>query len=145
MTNLTIELDDQVQTSTCVQCGRESPRVHGFLYRGGDAWAVYWAGLYKDHPDHPDPRAVLTIALGDDWTEASDSALRAWVQIEAWPNAEEIQMAFVEPSGTLDAHLGVQLVREAAVSDHRKDSFLLAADEIVYHDPRVADLLGTST
>jgi hypothetical protein len=144
MTKFTIELDDEVRTSTCTQCGREYHRVHGFLYRDSDAWAVYWAALYKDHPDHADPRAVLTVALGDDWSETSEPSVRAWVQIQAWPNGDEIQMGFVDPEGTLDAQFGVPLRREAALSDPRKDWFLLAADEIVYHDSRVADVLGAS-
>jgi len=146
MPAITIELDEGVRVKKCVQCGIEYPQVHGFLYRDGDAWAVYWAELYKDHPNHPEPRVVLVIALGDDWSERADPAKHAWAQLDAWAHEEndEIQMAFTDPQGTLDAAtFGHPLTREMALSHPLKDSFLTAADEIVYRDTRVSALMGT--
>lgn len=145
MPAITIELDDDVRIKTCAQCGTEYPQVHGFLYRDGDAWAVYWAELYKDHPNHPEPRAVLTIALADDWSEGANPTKRAWAQLNTWAHEEndEIQMAFVDPRGGLDAAaFGQSLSREMVLTHPLKDSFLTAADEIVYRDARVSALMG---
>ena len=146
MPAITIELDDGTRVKTCAQCGMQYPQVHGFLYRDGNAWAVYWAELYKDHPNHPEPRVVLTIALGDDWSEGADPSKRAWAQLDAWPHEDkdEIQMAFTDPQGSLDAvAFGHPLSREVVLTHPLKDSFLTAADEIVYRDTRVSALMGT--
>jgi len=146
MPTITIELDDHVRVKKCAQCGIEYPQVHGFLYQDGDAWAVYWAELYKDHPNHPEPRVVLVIALGEDWSGGADRAERVWAQLDAWAHEEndQIQMAFADPQGSLDAAtFGHPLSREMALTHPLKDSFLTAADEIVYRDTRVSALMGT--
>jgi len=142
MARITIEPDEKVRMSTCSRCGLDFPSVHGFLYRDEQAWAVYWAALFKDHAGHPDPRVELTIAIGDDWSETSDPALRAWVQIDVWTADDEIRMTILDPIGGLEsASFGVALGRNAALSDPRRDYFFQAADEIVESDPRVANLL----
>jgi hypothetical protein len=146
MPAITIELDDGVRVKTCAQCGMQYPLVHGFLYRDGNAWAVYWAELYKDHPNHPEPRVVLIIALGDDWSEGADPAKRAWAQLEAWPHedSDEIEMAFTDPQGSLDTTtFGRSLSREMVLTHPLKDLFLAAADEVIYRDTRVSALMGT--
>ena len=141
---ISLEMDEQVNMRTCAQCGAEYPRVHGFLYRDGDAWAAYWAELYKDHPTHPDPRALLTIALGADWSEGADPSGHAWVQLDAWPQGDQIQMRFIDPSGSLDANtFGNPLSRETALSHKDSNDFLACADQVVYQDTRVSTLLGT--
>ncbi|HYT11680.1 MAG TPA: hypothetical protein VEL12_02740 [Candidatus Nitrosopolaris sp.] len=105
--------------------------------------AVYWADLYKDHPEHPEPRAVLTVALGDDWSDTADPSGHAWVELNVWPSDNEIRMSFMDVEGDLDAaHFGLPLNREAALACPDKDAFLTAADEIVFQDERVAVLLG---
>jgi hypothetical protein len=145
LSQLTLELDESVRLGTCVQCGTQFPFVHGFVYRDGDAWAVYWAELYKDHPKHPGAHAVLAIAVGDDWSEGADVALRAWVQLDVWPDNVEIRMSFIDPTAHHDeAHFGLPLSRAQVLLDSRRDAFLKVADEIAFGDPRVSALLGTS-
>ncbi len=142
--HIALEMDEHVDMRTCSQCGTQYPRVHGFLYRNGDAWAIYWAELYKDHPNHPEPRALMTIALGNDWSEGADSSSHAWVQLDAWPQGDQIQMRFIDPSGTLDAAtFGTALSREAALSHKDGNDFLACADQVIYQDTRVSALLGT--
>ncbi len=103
---------------------------------------MYWADLYKDHPEHPEPRAVLTVALGDDWSDTADPSGHAWVELNVWPSDNEIRMSFMDVEGDLDAaHFGLPLNREAALACPDKDAFLTAADEIVFQDERVAVLL----
>jgi hypothetical protein len=105
---------------------------------------MYWAELYKDHPEHPEARAVVIIALGEDWSEAADPVDHAWAQLDVWPESDEIQMGFIDPIATLNqTRYGLPLSREKILLDPRKDDFLAIADEIVYGDPRVAELLGT--
>jgi hypothetical protein len=143
--NLTIELDEGVRQGTCIQCGAQFPFVHGFVYRHGDAWEVYWAELYKDHPEHPEPHAVLAIAVGDHWSEGADAAHRAWAQLDVWSDNDEIRMGFIDPTAHHDqAHFGLPLSRENVLLDSRKDAILKVAEEIVFADPRVSALLGTS-
>jgi hypothetical protein len=145
MAQITIELDDKALIMTCSKCGGHYKRVHGFLFHDGDAWAVYWADLYEDHPTHPEPMAVLTIALGDDWSEDSDPAGRAWAALEIWPDLDEIKMSFIDPLGALDPlHFGQPLGRADVLAHRWNKSFLKVADEIAHRDPRVSRLMGTA-
>jgi hypothetical protein len=142
---LTLELDEGVRLGTCVRCGTQFPFVHGFVYRDGDAFAVYWAELYKDHPEHPEAHAVLAIAVGDDWWEGAEPGHRAWAQLDIWTDNDEIRMGFIDPIAHHDeAHFGLSLSRENVLLDSRKDAFLKVAEEISFGDPRVSALLGTT-
>jgi hypothetical protein len=88
----------------------------------------------------------LIIALADDWSEGANPAKRAWAQLNAWASEEndEIEMAFADPQGGLDAAaFGHPLSREVVLMHPLKASFLTAADEIIYRDTRVSALLGT--
>jgi hypothetical protein len=144
--HIALEMDEHVDMRTCSQCGSEYPLVHGFLYRDGDAWAAYWAELYEDHPNHPEPRALMTIAIGDDWSKGADPSSHAWVQLDARPQGDQIQMRFIDPSGTLDAGtFGNPLSREAALSHKYGNDFLACADQVAYQDSRVSALLRTRT
>ncbi len=81
----------------------------------------------------------MTIALGTDWSDGADLSSHAWVQLDAWPQGDQIQMRFIDPSGTLDAGtFGNPLSREAALLHH-----LACADQVVYQDTRVSALLRT--
>jgi hypothetical protein len=142
---ITIELDQAVATRRCSGCGREHETVRGYLYRDGNAWVAYWAALYRAGEHHAHPIALMTVAMGDDWADASDARARTWVQIEARPHADQVLMSFVDPSAQLDPELfGSPLSRSQALDSPRKPSFLEAAEHIAYEDSRVAHLLQTS-
>ncbi len=86
----------------------------------------------------------MTIALGTDWSDGADLSRHAWVQLDAWPQGDQIQMRFIDPSGTLDAGtFGNPLSREAALLHQDSNDFLACADQVVYQDTRVSALLRT--
>lgn len=145
MGNLTLELDDRVRTNQCSTCGFEYPRVHGFVYKDGNAFAVYWAAIYVGHPEHPEPRVDLTIALGQDWSEGSDSSQRIYAEMDVWPTPEQFRMAFHDVDGApLDPKIfGSPQSRASALASPFRDEFLRVAETITYDDPRVSKALGT--
>ena len=137
-----IEIDEEIKELRCGSCGSVHPRVHGFIYRDNDAWAVYWADLYQNHLEHPDPLAVLTIAVGDRWDEENGAAGHSRAQLHAWPTHDQIQMGFVDPEGGLEpAIFGEPLTRAQAIASSAKDQFLRAADVIVARDHRVVHVI----
>jgi hypothetical protein len=145
MGTLSLEIDKKVNRQRCHQCGFEYPRVHGFVYDDGNALAVYWAALYVDHPEHPEPRADLTIAIGADWGAESGVTTRSYAELEVWVADEEVRMRFHDVNGRpLDTKaFGAPLSRAAALASPLRQKFLRVADQIVYDDPRVRAVLGT--
>jgi hypothetical protein len=120
--------------------------VRGYLYRDGDAWVAYWASLYEAHGvEHPTSAVHLTLAIADDWSDDADATSRSWVQVDAWPTVDQIQMSFVDPTGSLDpAHFGRPLSRQEALASPLRTAFLEAASHITTHDSRAAEVLGVS-
>jgi hypothetical protein len=135
--SVTIELDDRVSATTCDRCGRQHDTVRGFLYRDGDAWVAYWAGLYPRGEGHEDAVVVLTVVIGDDW-QSEEGHDRCWAQLDIWVADDEIRMGFVDPQGHLDAQVfGAPLTRAEALASPWRQGFFDAADAIVRDDPRV--------
>ena len=65
MSTRQLELGDTGEMAPCDCCGAKSRTAHGFVYRGGDAYAVYYAG-WSDGP--PGRGVSLAIAVGE-WAE----------------------------------------------------------------------------
>lgn len=142
---LSIELDSKVKPEQCSKCGLRYHRVHGFVYDGGNAFAVYWAAIYVGHLEHPGPRIDLTIAIGDDWGDESDPTRRCYASLDVWPEAEQVRMAFQDVDGAplKPEHFGSPLTRASALGSPFEEQFFRVADKIVYDDPRVSKALGT--
>ena len=140
MNALEIELGPNLGTSTCPHCGSEASTIRGFLYRGGDAYALYFAALY---PSHEDRRMALDIAIGD-WGEAAPADARLRVALEVWPTESEIEMHVHDRAdwNWADSQtLGRLLGREEALARPEIDWYFEVADFVVSRDPRIASYL----
>ena len=74
---LTIEVGREPQTRTCDKCGRNATDTMGFVYRDGDAYAIYYAVMHRHEGT---PRLDLAIGIGtwmnDDSVAGSRAPLR---------------------------------------------------------------------
>lgn len=70
--NLSLEVESEQPGAACDCCGIKSTTVHGFVYKSGDAFAVYYAGWSTQHPE----RGVSGCAPRVDGARAHDAARR---------------------------------------------------------------------
>ncbi len=136
---LRIEVGRLSQTS-CDHCGRAAVHTTGFVYRGGDAHAIYHGTLHR----HAAPQVDLAIAIGTWDTDSAVAEVSAFLAVTG--AAEEITFGFVEPTDSLWSNgrlLRNQLSAAEARSSSSRMDLLRVAEAIVRDDPAVAGHLGT--
>jgi hypothetical protein len=136
---LTIEVPEPPRTTTCEQCGRSAAKTTGFVYRGGDAYAIYHAVLHR-HGDGP--RVDLAIGIGT-WQD-HDSVAEASAFIAVWLSPDEVQFGFVDPAASVWAD--TRLLRNQLSADEARTAgirwaMLAVAELVVSDDPSVASHL----
>jgi len=137
---LTIEVPRGPHKTRCERCGRSAFNTTGFVYRDGDAFAIYHATL---HEHDGTPRVDLGIGIGSWSSDDSVADISAFLAI--WPSPDEIQFGFIEPetSAWSTARLlqNQLTAEEARVSDSRRD-LIRVAELVVRNDSSVARHLG---
>ena len=125
----------------CSDCGRSFSTVHGFLYREGDAYAVYHALLQREHPS----TAVLTWRCR---SEAGTRKLRASdrtrVGIRIWPDGDELKLHItaVDESSWGDSEtFGRLMDRSDVLGTPTERDATPAAEFVLAHDERVREHL----
>ena len=122
MGELRIEHDDQLSSGTCSHCGAPFESVIGVMYEDDDPIAIYRADIFDHFHREPEPRVVLSIAVGD-----------------------RVQMAFSDRAGSTWQELEVvswQLTSQEAHAGPLRDAFLRLADHIAYQDRRLRRALA---
>jgi hypothetical protein len=99
---LTIESAPEVKQRVCRDCGRSFSTVHGFLYREGDAYAVYHALLQREHPS---TAVDLALSFGS-WDEETTASDRTRIGIRIWPDEDELKLHITAVKGILLGRLG---------------------------------------
>jgi hypothetical protein len=135
---LTLEIG-RTDSAPCASCGLPSIRSSGFIYREGDAHAIYHVLAHGGESPHAD----LAIGVGS-WEEseavANQSAFLALSTTE-----DAIRFSFVDPAESAWARsrlLAHPLTAEQArASDHR-DDFIEASELVATADPAVAHVLS---
>jgi hypothetical protein len=129
----------RVSQTRCDRCGRAAVHTTGFVYRGGDAHAIYHGTLHG----HGAPQVDLAIGIGTWDTDSAVAEVSAFLAVTG--EAQEITFGFVEPLDSIWSDrplLRNQLsAAEARSSSSRKD-LLRVAEAIVRDDPAVAGHLG---
>jgi hypothetical protein len=138
---LTLELGEEDPPNKCQCCGKKSRSVHGFAYRNGDAYAVYYAGWAEGHPERGVTMAIATGEWGDD----SDVADRVSIGIEAKTSESRIQFTVLDPEqspwGRTEL-LGELLQRQVALQHSQLKQFFELAESVVREDVRVKTFLA---
>lgn len=133
---LTLELGPEDPPTKCVCCGKTSRIVHGFVYRNGDAYSVYYAGWSEGHPDRG---VTMAIAIGE-WAEGSSASERVSMGLEARATETQIQFTVLNPEQSpwhkMDL-LGEMLSREQALKHPALKEIFEVAEHVVRDDARV--------
>jgi hypothetical protein len=140
---LRLEHDDQVTEGACSHCGAPFESVIGVLYEDEDAIAIYRADIFQHFHREPEPRVVLSIAVGE-WSDGTDRSDRCSAAIEAWAVGDKVQMVFSDRAGSPWRELEVvswQLTSEEAQASPLRDAFLRLADHVACNDRRLRKAL----
>ncbi len=92
MGTLRLEHDDQQTEAECADCGSAIRSVVGVIYEDDDPIAIYRADIFDHFHRDPEPRVLLSIAVGD-WSDGTGRADRCSAAIEAWPDGGGVRMA----------------------------------------------------
>ncbi len=130
MGDLRLEHDDQLSSGICTHCGAPFDSVIGVMYEDDDPIAIYRADIFDHFHREPEPRVVLSIAVGD-WSDGTGRTDRCSAAIEAWAEGDRVQMAFSEEV------VSWQLSSAEAQAGPLRDAFLRLADHIAYQDRRL--------
>jgi hypothetical protein len=133
---LTIEVGREPQVRTCDRCGRSATDTMGFVYRDGDAYAIYYAAMHR-HEDTP--QLDLAIGIGTWTNDASVANLSAFLSV--WSEAAEVRFGFVDPADSVWANarlLQNPLAANEARSSQSRQALLSVAELVVSWDPAAA-------
>jgi hypothetical protein len=134
--SLTIEVGAEPRTTICERCGRAAVQTTGFVYRAGNAFAIYHATLHRHDNVH---RIDLAIGIGT-W-QADDAVADVSAFLAVWPEDDEIRFGFVDPAQSVWSGAGLlrnQLTAEQARVSTSRDDLLRVAEGVVKDDPAVA-------
>ena len=141
---LRLEHDDQVTDGVCARCGAPYESVIGVIYEDEDAIAIYRADIFDHFHRDPEPRVVLSIAVGD-WQDGTDHSDRCSAAIEAWAEGDRVRMAFSDRAGSPWQELEVvswQLTSKEVEASPLRGAFLRLADHVACHDRRLRRVLS---
>jgi hypothetical protein len=144
---LRLEHDDQVADGICPKCGAPYESVIGVLYEDDEAIAIYRADIFDHFHRDPEPRVVLSIAVGD-WRDGTDRTDRCSAAIEAWAEGPRVRMAFSDRAGSPWQDLEVvswQLTSKEAEAGPLREAFLRLAGHVARKDRRLRRVLKTRT
>jgi hypothetical protein len=140
---LAIEAAPELQQRVCSDCGRQFSSVHGFLYKDGDAYAVYHALLQTDHPS-----TVVDLALSvGSWDEDATGVDRTRVGVRVWPEEDELKIHINDPDESAwgdSATFGTMAARGEVVGTSLQQEALQATEFVIAHDPRVREHLDAA-
>jgi hypothetical protein len=136
---ITIEFAEP-KVSSCDCCGGTTTRLTRFVYRDGDAYAVYYAAFSDNHPDH---YVSLIVSIGE-WADDAPPSLRVAVPMRLWAGEDDFNVTVTDASESPwhDAEiLGRVLDREEALAHPRIKEVFHITDHIFAEDAPVKQYL----
>ncbi|MBI4987355.1 MAG: hypothetical protein HZC23_00920 [Rhodocyclales bacterium] len=137
---LTIEFE-LARESNCECCGGCTTALTRFVYRDGDAHAVYYAHFSNNHPERV---VVATISLGE-WGEGATPEQRVAFTLEIRSNENEYQVGLIDAAESpwRDVKLiGRTLDRSEALVHPLVDEAFHITDHIVAEDRPIYEYLN---
>jgi hypothetical protein len=136
---LEFEADNQAEMGPCADCGQETKRVWGYVYRADVATAAYFV---EWTPTHPLKDAMFDLILGK-WGEAAGPVDRVAVSVafrvlDSGPSFM-VQDASLRRVGSSSLVSG-SLDRNAVVGQPLASAVYEICDLIYLADPRIAEL-----
>ena len=120
-----------VTRATCEACGTGYEFVKGFVYRNGDAYAVYFAACHG----HPEDEAVLDVILGT-WGDDDINDRVTFSACVRLDGASAID-ATAAAAGQSDI-FGQKLARDEALAHPLITAFWDVLDHVVVEDDDIA-------
>ena len=88
-----IEIDENANASICDCCGKESCNGHGFIYKNGDAYAIYVVAWSAQHA-----QSVVTLALAiGEWGDGATSADRTCFGLNVYRRGDQLLFSVIGP------------------------------------------------
>ena len=138
---LTIETDEPPATTLCECCGGTTTRLTRFVYKDGDAFAVYYAMFSGNHPE----RVVrLAVGLGDWGDEAGPEDRRSFgLVMRSTDEAYEVTVVDADESPWRNSEIiGRMLDREEALAHPWIEDVFHITDHVVEEDPVIKAYFG---
>lgn len=143
MSTLRLEIGEAAEAAPCECCGAASRTAHGFVFRDGDAYAVYYAGWSDRHPERG---VTMAIAVGE-WAEDSSPNDRVSIGVcaTATPTSINFRALSADESPWSDTPLlGKMLERVQALAHPAWREVLRVAEHVVRDDARIDHFLHGS-
>jgi hypothetical protein len=141
---VTIEFEPPHDSAPCECCGGKTTALTRFVYKGGDAHAIYYARFSDNHPE----RIVKAVVSIGEWGEGSLPSQRAAFALElrAGPDNYEVHVcdARESPWNNVDL-LGPMLDREPALAHPLIDEVFHITDHAVVEDEPLKAYLDASS
>lgn len=134
---LEIEANRTVAEIRCDHCAEPFQRVTGFVYRDGEAHAVYFASCYH-HDGH---EAFIDAVFSPTWQDGVDDHVTFGCRVGSLEREREPGASLVTGGAAFaDKPLfGRKLSREDALSHPFLGDFWAVVDHILVNDPLVRD------
>lgn len=130
---LTIEFIAPIESAPCPCCGRTSTCLTRFVYRDGDAYAIYKAMFSESHPDL---RVLATVSLGRfEEGSTADERVAFALKLTPTPTRFEVQVLGAGSSPWRNSEvLGRTLDRDEALAHPALPEIYAITDQMLVED-----------
>ena len=132
-----IEFEEPTE-SRCECCGNTTVRLTRFVYRDGDAHAVYYAQFTKQHEDR---RVSGLISLGP-WGEGASASERVAFPFQIWTEKDNFQVGLVNAENSPWSQVTIMgriLSRDEALEHEWIAEVFHITDHMVVDDRQITD------
>jgi hypothetical protein len=134
MTRLFIEPGAQVVEHPCADCGRVFQWVTAFVYRDGDADAIYYASCYH-HDGH---EVWIDATFSTTWADGVDYRVSFGCRVGAIEGHDGPPASLVPAGAFSDSdNFGRRFTRDDALAHPQLSEFWELVDDVLDHDPVV--------
>lgn len=136
-----IEIGENCKPSICHCCEHKSNIGHGFVYKDGNAYAIYYAGW---SPSHSYNKVSIAIAIGG-WSDNSTSADRICFGLESYEAEKEILFRVIDPVESPWSNtelLGKMISRQDALNNSLLKEVFVIAERVVCNHDAIRKYLG---
>ena len=133
---LTIEIDEPPATTQCECCGGTTTRLTRFVYKDGDAFAIYYA-MFSDN--HPEREMKIAVGVGE-WGEGTaPEDRRAFALVmRSTDDAYQVTVVDADESPWRSAGIiGRMLDRDEALADPWIEEVFHITDHMTEDDPAI--------
>ena len=141
MAHYEVEIGEDETSSVCACCGRASSSGHGFVYKNGDAYAIYWAAWSTLHSGK---KVSFALGIGE-WDDDATADDRAWFGLDVFATTDRYLLRVVDPKDS-PLHdiesLGRMMSRSAGIKHPLRGEVFAIMERVLEHHPAVRRYLS---